>query len=142
MKYSKINTLAFLEALLVPLVFKEPEEAQKEILGKIILVTSEDAIDMMKADGTFKAEAIDQIKTIDPQVVSNFETGYLKAIEKYGLEEGHKRMRDRLYETILRNDPNDTRESLDKRLKMTYTFGIIYTKGIHITLNDNEEENI
>lgn len=142
MKYSRINTLAFLEALLVPLVFKEPEEAQKEILGKIILVTSEDAIDMMKTDKTFKPEAIDQIKTIDPQVVSNFEIGYLKAIEKYGLEEGHERMKERLYETILRNSPHDTRESLNKRLKMIYTFGIIYTKGIHITLNDNEEENI
>jgi hypothetical protein len=141
MAYSKINTLAFLEALLVPLVYKEPEEAQKEILGKIILVTSDDAIDMMKADGVFKPEAIDQIKTIDPQVVSKFETGYLKAIEKYGLEEGQKRMRDRLYETILRNDPHDTRESLDKRLKLTYTFGVLYTKGIHINIDTNEEEN-
>lgn len=140
MKYSKINTLAFLEALLVPLVYKEPEEAQKEILGKIILVTSDDAIDMMKADGTFKAEAIDQIKTIDPDIISKFETGYLKAIEKYGLEEGHKRMRDRLYETILRNDPHDTRESLDKRLKLTYTFGVLYTKGIHINIDNTEEE--
>lgn len=140
MAYSKINTLAFLEALLVPLVYKEPEEARKEILGKIILVTSDDAIDMMKADGTFKAEAIDQIKTIDPDIISKFETGYLKAIEKYGLEEGHKRMRDRLYETILRNDPHDTRESLDKRLKLTHTFGVLYTKGIHINIDNTEEE--
>ena len=139
MAYSKINTLAFLEALLVPLVYKEPEEAQKEILGKIILVTSDDAIDMMKADKTFKPEAIDQIKTIDPQVVSNFEIGYLKAIEKYGLEEGHERMKERLIETILRNDPHDTREALNKRLKLTHTFGIIYTKGIHINLT--EEDN-
>lgn len=140
MKYSRINTLAFLESLLVPLVYKKPEEAQKEILGKIILVTSEDAIDMMKTDGTFKAEAIDQIKTIDPDIISKFETGYIKAVEKYGLEEGHKRMRDRLYETILRNDPRDTRESLDKRLKLTYTFGVLYTKGIHINIDKNEEE--
>lgn len=58
MKYSKSATLSFLEALLVPLVYKEPEEAQKEILGKIILVTSEDAIDMMKVDGTFKPEIV------------------------------------------------------------------------------------
>lgn len=136
MKYSKRATLAFLEALLVPLIYKEPEEAQKEILGKIYMVTSEEVIDMMKTDKTFKPELVDQIKTIDPRVVSNFETGYLKAVEKYGVEEGHERMKDRLYETILRNDPNDTREALNKRLKLTYTFGVLYTKGIHI----NEEE--
>lgn len=138
MKYSKSATLSFLEALLVPLVYKEPEEAQKEIIGKIVLVTSDDAIDMIKADKTFKPELVDQIKTIDPQVVSNFETGYLKAVEKYGLEEGHKRMKERLYETILKNDPNDTVESLNKRLKLTHTFGVLYAKGIHINLNEEE----
>ena len=138
MKYSKSATLSFLEALLVPLVYKEPEEAQKEIIGKIVLVTSDDAIDMIKADRTFKPELVDQIKTIDPQVISNFETGYLKAVEKYGLEEGHKRVKERLYETILKNDPKDTVESLNKRLKLTHTFGVLYAKGIHINLNEEE----
>lgn len=74
-------------------------------------------------------------------MVSNFETGYLKAVEKYGLEEGHKRMKERLIETILRNDPNDTLESLNKRLKLTYTFGVLYAKGIHINLDENKEES-
>lgn len=138
MKYSKLNTLGFLESLLVPLIYKEPEEAQMEIIGKIYMVTSEDVINMMKADGTFKKEAIEQIETIDPKVVSNFETGYLKAIEKYGLVEGHERMKERLIKTILMNDPSDTQEALFERCKKAHAFGIIYGKGIHIDL---EEEN-
>lgn len=138
MKYSRINTLGFLESLLVPLIYKEPEEAQTEILGKIYMVTSEEVIKMMMADKTFKREAIEQFETIDPKVVSNFETGYLKAIEKYGLVEGHERMKERLIETILRNDPCDTREALFERCKKAHAFGVIYGKGIHINL---EEEN-
>lgn len=140
MKYSRINTLGFLESLLVPLIYKEPEEAQTEIVGKIYMVTSEDVINMMKADKTFKKEAIEQIETIDPKVVSNFETGYLKAVEKYGIVEGHRRMKERLIQTILMNDPDDTREALESRIRKAHAFGIIYTKGIHINLNENEEE--
>lgn len=139
MKYSRINTLGFLESLLVPLIYKDPEEAQMEIVGKIYMVTSEDVINMMKTDKTFKQEAIEQIETIDPKVVSNFETGYLKAVEKYGLVEGHEKMKERLIETILKNDPFDTREALFERCKKAYAFGVIYGKGIHINLT--EEEN-
>ena len=142
MKYSKINTLGFLESLLIPLIYKDPEEAQTEIVGKIYMVTSEEVIDMMKADKTFKPELVNQIKTIDPKVVSNFETGYLKAIEKYGLVEGHEKMKERLIETILMNDHHDTREALFERCKKAYTFGIIYGRGLHINLDENEEESI
>lgn len=141
MKYSKINTLGFLESLLIPLIYKDPEEAQTEIVGKIYMVTSEEVIDMMKADKTFKPELVNQIKTIDPKVVSNFETGYLKAIEKYGLVEGHEKMKERLIQTILMNDPLDTPEALFERCKKAHTFGVIYGRGIHINLNENEEEN-
>ena len=139
MAYSKINTLGFLESLLVPLLYKEPEEAQMEIVGKIYMVTSEDVINMMKTDKTFKREAIEQISSIDPKVVSNFETGYLKAVDKYGLVEGHERMKERLIQTILMNDPFDTREALFKRCKKAHAFGIIYGKGIHVDLTNEEE---
>jgi hypothetical protein len=139
MKYSRINTLGFLESLLVPLIYKEPEEAQTEILGKIYMVTSEEVIKMMMADRTFKREAIEQISSIDPKVVSNFETGYLKAVDKYGIVEGHERMKERLIQTILMNDPFDTREALFERCKKAHAFGIIYGKGIHIDLTDKEE---
>lgn len=138
MKYSKINTLGFLESLLVPLIYKEPEEAQMEILGKVYMVSSKEAIEMMKNDKTFKKEAIEQIETIDPKVVSNFETGYLKAVEKYGIIEGHKRMKERLIQTILMNDPDDTREALESRIRKAHAFGIIYSKGIHIDLSKED----
>jgi hypothetical protein len=142
MKYSKMNTLGFLESLLIPLIYKDPEEAQTEIVGKIYMVTSPEVIEMMKADNTFKPEVIDQIKTIDPKVVSNFETGYLKAVEKYGLVEGHEKMKERLIKTILMNDHHDTREALFERCKKARAFGIIYGRGLHINLDENEEENI
>ena len=76
-------------------------------------------------------------------LIENFFSGYIKAVEKYGLIEGNNRIKERTIQIILKNKPELTRDGLleyvgrvDKEESLRSIFDIM-NEGIHLQKDEN-----
>lgn len=134
------STLAFLMSLLGAfLANTNDEECLSEVVTKSLTVIYSDTVkDVFTAiDEDLGNSVMETIGDVDKETIRNFLDGYKIAIEKYGLNRGNEKMREKLIEVIINNSPY-TRDILVREARLTNISAKLMTDGIHIDTTGGE----
>lgn len=127
---NKRADLAFLMSMLTINLTTDGEETFQQTLG---------FINRYKRRGFLGPSQL-ILDMVNPALVNNFIDGYLIARDKYGIEGANECMREKLTSVIMANDPVYPDEgSLYKRCRDVQIMSDLLTKGIHVTINKEEE---